>query len=157
MSENKNIKTQPVETIDEEYIMKAMALSNTGTGTVLPSKDTEKSGEGTVQKSESTEITTLINDKDKQDVREYKKKRSRPAPVEYETQFIKRSDLTVRSGKGVYIRADYHNNINRIISIIGNNGISITDYLDNVLAHHFETFEQEITEIFNQRYTPIIK
>ena len=133
MSDNKQVKNKKVA-IDEEYIMKAMALSNSGTGTVLPQKDTEKP-----------------------ETRDYRKKRTRPAPLEYEAQFIKRADLTVRSGKGVYIRADYHNNINRIISIIGNNGISITDYLDNVLAHHFECFEQEITEVFNQRYKPIIK
>lgn len=156
MSDNKQVKNKTVA-IDEEYIMKAMALSNSGTGTVLPLKDTEKSGEETVKKPDSTETTEHVNDKDKPEAREYRKKRSRSSPVEYEAQFIKRSDLTVRSGKGVYIRADYHNNINRIISIIGNNGISITDYLDNVLAHHFESFEQEITEVFNQNYKPIIK
>lgn len=156
MSDNKQVKNKKVA-IDEEYIMKAMALSNSGTGTVLPQKDTEKPGEETVKKPDSTEITEHVNDNDKPETRDYRKKRTRPAPLEYEAQFIKRADLTVRSGKGVYIRADYHNNINRIISIIGNNGISITDYLDNVLAHHFECFEQEITEVFNQRYKPIIK
>ncbi|WP_286845131.1 DUF3408 domain-containing protein [Proteiniphilum sp. UBA5346] len=156
MADKKQGKNKPVD-IDEEYIMEAMALSNSGTGTVLPSKGTEKPVEGTPGEPESTETSEHINDKGKPEVREYRKKRTLPAPVEYEGQFIKRSDLTVRSGKGVYIRADYHNNINRIISIIGNNGISITDYLDNVLAYHFESFEQEITEIFNQRYKPIIK
>ena len=74
----------------------------------------------------------------------------------YKSDFIKRSGLTVRSGKGVYIREDYHANINRIISIIGDNQLTITDYLDNVLSHHFQNFEQVIVDVFNQKHKPII-
>lgn len=75
----------------------------------------------------------------------------------YLQSFIKPADLTVRSGKGVYIRTDFHSNINRIISIIGNNKISITDYLDNVLSRHFKEFENEINKSFIENYSPIIK
>ena len=76
---------------------------------------------------------------------------------QYLKSFIKPTDLKVRSGKGVYINADYHNSINRIISIIGNNDITITDYLENVLAHHFKCFEPVIIDIFNEKYKPFSK
>lgn len=75
---------------------------------------------------------------------------------QYLKSFIKPTDLTVREGKGVYIRSDYHNNINRIISIIADSKMTITDYLDNIITHHFELFEQEITDVFDRKYKPII-
>lgn len=86
---------------------------------------------------------------------ETRKRKNRQTPVDYEGMFIKKADLTVRSGKGVYIRSDYHGSINRIISVVGNNEISITDYLDNILAHHFECFEQDINDVFERNYKPI--
>ena len=85
----------------------------------------------------------------------------------YKSDFIKRSGLTVRSGKGVYIREDYHANINRIISIIharmtriintiGRNSLSITDYLDNVLEQHFKDYESDINNSFRENFKSII-
>lgn len=151
----KNIKSEKNNppAINQEYIMSIVASSDTNEGTKSSIEPNNKEAED----KDTSEMETVTSANNNQETREHRKKKNRTVAINYETQFIKRSELTVRSGKGVYIRADYHNNINRIISIIGDSGISITDYLDNVLAYHFECFEQDITEIFNQKYKPIIK
>jgi hypothetical protein len=71
---------------------------------------------------------------------------------EYESLFIRETDLPpARFGKSVYIRKEYHNRISQIISVIGGNEISLFGYIDNVLAHHFETFQDDITRSFNDK------
>ena len=69
----------------------------------------------------------------------------------YESLFIKETNLTARLGKSVYIRKEYHERILKIIQVIGENEVSLFSYLDNVLTHHFQTFQNDITEIYKQK------
>jgi hypothetical protein len=70
----------------------------------------------------------------------------------YESRFIRETDLPpARFGKSVYIRKEYHDRISQIISVIGGNEVSLFGYIDNVLAHHFETFQDEITRSFKKK------
>ncbi|OPZ30390.1 MAG: hypothetical protein BWZ00_00968 [Bacteroidetes bacterium ADurb.BinA174] len=151
--------------IDEAYIMSIVSETHSGHDKLTPNvnervhQTSEKDSLDNQQQENDNELQMerQINVKDeKQENRENRKRRNRQNPIDYESRFIKKADLTVRSGKGVYIRSDYHNSINRIISVIGNNEISITDYLDNILTHHFEMFEQEITDVFDRNYKPLI-
>jgi hypothetical protein len=69
----------------------------------------------------------------------------------YSASFMKAANFTARQGKQVCIRKDYHDRILKITQIIGGNEVSIASYMDNVLAHHFATFQGEITELYNER------
>ncbi|MCM0301888.1 DUF3408 domain-containing protein [Bacteroides fragilis] len=69
----------------------------------------------------------------------------------YESLFIKETNLTARLGKSVYIRKEYHERILKIIQVIGENEVSLFSYLDNVLTHHFQTFQNDIAEIYKQK------
>lgn len=57
-----------------------------------------------------------------------------------------------RQGKMVYMRPEYHERIQRIISVIGNNQLNISTYVDNIFAHHFEEFEEPIRKLYNKNY-----
>lgn len=70
---------------------------------------------------------------------------------DYATLFVKETNLTARLGKTVYIRKEYHERMLKIIQVIGENEVSLFSYLDNVLTHHFQTFQDEITEIYKQK------
>ena len=63
--------------------------------------------------------------------------------------------MTRLGDKSIYIRAEYHDRLSRIIQIIADDQIPLYAYLDNILAHHFEMFEKEITDDFNNKYRPI--
>lgn len=77
-------------------------------------------------------------------------KRKRSKTPDYEELFIQEAGITARTGKSVYIRKDHHDKIMKIVQVISKNQISLFSYIDNVLNHHFETFQDEITELYNK-------
>jgi hypothetical protein len=64
---------------------------------------------------------------------------------DYESMFIKESNITARLGKTVYIRKEYHDRILKIVQVIGANEVSLFSYIDNIIAHHFESFQDDIS------------
>ena len=71
---------------------------------------------------------------------------------DYESLFIRTANgITAREGKTVYIRKQYHDRILKIVQVIGGNELSLFSYLDNVLEHHFATFQDEITTLYNRK------
>lgn len=77
-------------------------------------------------------------------------KRKRGKTPDYEELFIQEAGITARTGKSVYIRKDHHDKIMKIVQVIGKNQVSLFSYIDNVLNHHFETFRNEISELYNK-------
>ena len=92
--------------------------------------------------------------KEKDATREAGKRRRGKAQAEqedYETLFIRTAPTTTRSGKAVYIRKEFHDRIMRIIQNIGYNELSLFSYIDNVLEHHFNTYQDDISELYRKR------
>jgi len=76
----------------------------------------------------------------------------RGSQQEYEVLFVKENDLPpARFGKSVYVRKEYHDRISQIVSVIGGNEVSLFAYIDNVLAHHFENFKDDIARSFKKK------
>jgi len=118
----------------------------------LPAKAPEQQ-EPETQQPESSEPethqpeTSTASEPQKEETRT-----KRGGSQEYETLFIRETDLPpARFGKSVYIRKEYHDRISQIISVIGVNEVSLFGYIDNVLAHHFENFRDDITRSFKKK------
>ena len=82
-------------------------------------------------------------------------KRKKNKLQDYETLFFKESAIKTRSGKVVYIRKEYHDRILKIVRVIGENEFSLFGYLDNILEHHFSTYQDEITELYRKKNTDV--
>lgn len=54
------------------------------------------------------------------------------------------------TGKSVYIRREHHERITRIVQVIGKNQVSLFSYIDQVLTHHFATYQNEIKELYEK-------
>ena len=80
-----------------------------------------------------------------------KKKQKTRKKQNYTTLFIKPSDETARLGKTVYVRREFHERILKIIQVVGSNEISLFSYIDNVLAYHFENFQDDISQAYKGR------
>lgn len=93
---------------------------------------------------ETKELATGISFKDIM-----KERRKTSAPT-YKTMFLVNAEISARSGKQVNIREKYHERITKITQVAGNNKITIFSYIDNVLKHHFENFQNEISELYNK-------
>jgi hypothetical protein len=70
---------------------------------------------------------------------------------DYVASFIKESNMVARTGKTVYIRKEFHDRIMKIVQVIGDNEVSLFSYIDNVLVHHFENFQEEISQAYKQK------
>ena len=84
-----------------------------------------------------------------------KKEVSEKRMKEYKALFIKQSEVTARLGKTVYIRREYHDRIQKIVQVIGENEISLFSYIDNIIAHHFDMFHDDIVGLYNQKNNSI--
>lgn len=71
--------------------------------------------------------------------------------LDYESLFIRNAPSNTRSGKTVYIRKEFHDRIMRIVQVIGQNELTLYSYIDNVLEHHFATFQNDILELYKER------
>lgn len=76
------------------------------------------------------------------------RRRPKTGNTGYRSLFLKESTISARKGKTVYIRKEYHERIQRIIRIITKDEVSLSSYINNVLAHHFDTFQEDIVELY---------
>ena len=87
--------------------------------------------------------------KEKEPPREESRRRKpKTEQQDYKTLFIRTAPTTTRSGKAVYIRKEFHDRIMRIVQNIGLNEVSLFSYIDNVLEHHFTTYQDDISELY---------
>ena len=68
----------------------------------------------------------------------------------YKSSFFKEADIPARMGKTIYLRAEYHERIQRILRIIGKDKVSLFSYVDNVLEEHFKSYENEIRKLYDR-------
>lgn len=75
--------------------------------------------------------------------------------INYGAFFFKEAEVKTRNGKVVYIRKEYHDRILKIVRVIGEDELSLFSYLDNVLEHHFDMFQDDITELYREKNTDV--
>lgn len=69
---------------------------------------------------------------------------------EYRSIFFERKDdVPSRFGKTIAIRRDHHRKIQQIVQIVGDEQITIFNYIDNVLEHHLKHYDDEMSQIYN--------
>lgn len=80
---------------------------------------------------------------------EPRRRRQKAEPQDYAALFLREASITARSGKTVYVCKEHHDRINKILHVIGKNEVSLFSYIYNVLEHHFSTFQEDITELYD--------
>lgn len=81
---------------------------------------------------------------------EPRRRKTKNKETDYRSLFLREAAIPARIGKTVYIRKEYHERIQLILRVIGKDEVSLFSYIDNVLAHHFESYQSEITELYNE-------
>lgn len=134
-------KKLKIDTIDENFIINSFRQDEPVPPTV--EKQTEVREE---EKPEEEDIPTP----QKQAVEEPRRRKQKVKDEDYQGLFLKEAEISARFGKTVYVRKEYHERIQRIVRIITKDEVSLFSYIDNVLAHHFATFQDEITVLYNE-------
>ena len=95
---------------------------------------------------EQTEIPSVPAETVKEEPE--RRRKSKNKEQEYLALFLKEASIPARMGKTVYVRKEYHERIQLILRIIGKDEVSLFSYIDNVLAHHLNLFEDEIKKLY---------
>jgi hypothetical protein len=141
-----------VDEIDEQFIIASVRKDRVQPEIVpppltpLPATVLPQHGQPEQLRQPQKEEMPVSSEQQKED-----SKRKRNRAQDYETLFIRESNVTARLGKTVYIRKEYHDRIQKIIHVIGGNEVSLFSYIDNLIAHHFEMFQDDIIRLYNQK------
>lgn len=92
----------------------------------------------------------IVSTSQKTIAEEPRRRKQKSKDEEYHELFMKEATISARFGKTTYVRKEYHERIQRIVRVIGRDEVSLFSYIDNVLAHHFASFQDEITELYNK-------
>lgn len=132
-------KQQADKPIDEELLMRMMAGE-----TEKPQGNGDAPGtEEPEQETEKGETAVPANNVAIEKAPDGKRRKAKQA-VDYDTTFLKGMDIPARYGKPVYVRREYHERIAKISMMLTGGKVSLSAYLDNVLAQHFEQYREEI-------------
>ncbi|MDR0231372.1 MAG: DUF3408 domain-containing protein [Dysgonamonadaceae bacterium] len=108
-----------------------------------------------VKEVKESKDTSVLEESELTDIPESPKeenRRRRGKTQDYESLFIKETrGVTVRESKTVYIRKVYHDRILKIVRVIGGGELSLFNFLDNVLEHHFSMYQDEITTLYDKK------
>ena len=80
------------------------------------------------------------------------RKKQQVKAQEYEALFIRESPVTARAGKMVYVRREFHDTLKALCNVFANDRITLSGYIDNVLAHHIETYENEMKRLYDGKH-----
>lgn len=69
--------------------------------------------------------------------------------AEYKKTFLTPTDFLARTGKSVYINKEFHQKLNQLVFMLGGGKLTLADYIQNLLQHHFDDFEAEMREAYN--------
>ena len=140
-------KKTRIEDIDSEAVINSFRLDDTS----IPPEARSTDGNTTSPPpKEAIQEAVSPHASHSKEEPERRRRNSKPEKLDYDTVFICGSNITARLGKQVYIRKEYHERIQLILRVIGKDEVSLFSYIDNVLAHHFETYQAEITELYNE-------
>lgn len=139
-------KQQTDKPIDEELLMRMMAgetATPDGNGGTAPTEQTETEEPETGKKE-----TAVPADKVPDGRATDGKRRKAKQAADYDTTFLKGMDIPARYGKPVYVRREYHERIAKISMMLTGGKVSLSAYIDNVLAQHFEQYREEIESAY---------
>lgn len=130
-------KKTSIEGIDENFIINSFRQDDI---TIPPAaRATDAVTDEAAESSTLEPETTALEEKD-----EPRRRKPKNKEADYGTLFLKEATIPARMGKTVYIRKEYHERIQLILRVIGKDEVSLFSYIDNVLAHHFDTYQEEI-------------
>ncbi len=70
---------------------------------------------------------------------------------DYKAEILKRTGIVTNKGGKAYVRQEFHQRMEELVSLFAEEGMTVEDYLDNVLAQHFAQFGDAIDASFEQQ------
>lgn len=70
--------------------------------------------------------------------------------AQYKSTFLIPTEFMARKGKTVYISKEFHQKLSQLVFMLGGGKVTLADYLQNLLQHHFDDFGVEMKELYDK-------
>ena len=77
-------------------------------------------------------------------------RRKKNAPGDYRETYFMRVDLTDR--QPLYVSRATHEKLMKIVTVIGGRKATVSSYVENILLHHFDQYQDEINELYESKF-----
>lgn len=139
-------KKLKIDSIDENFIINSFRQDELAPPTVETQTEVREEEQTPEEETPTPQ---------KQPNEEPRRRKPKGKDEDYQELFLKEAAISARFGKTVYVRKEYHERIQRIIRIVTKDEVSLFSYIDNVLAHHFASFQDDITALYNKHNNSI--
>lgn len=126
-------KTNNETAVDEKYLLSLIAGS--------PQQGAESTGESACEEAPApAEISPEVSPENQSTKKVTQAGRGKRA--DYIRRFL--TPYRCENRQGVYIDRALHSRISMIIGVVGKRNLTVGNYIDNVLAHHFEQYGEDV-------------
>ena len=141
-------KKTKIEDIDPNFVINSfrqddVTIPPSARATEVPTEEHQVQ-----QEAEQTEIQVSVPFTETVKNEQERRRKPKNKEQEYVALFLKEASIPARMGKTVYVRKEYHERIQLILRVIGKDEVSLFSYIDNVLAHHLLSFEEESKKLY---------
>ena len=77
-------------------------------------------------------------------------RKRRNSPGDYRETYFRKVELTDR--QPLYVSRTTHEKLMRIVTVIGGRKVTVSSYVENILLHHFEQYQDEINTLYESHF-----
>lgn len=134
----------------DDILLREVASRRSASGSVLDMAPGDAPAAALPEEDTAPEpVRDALREPVREEARPARSRRQGTAPSPYEEVFLRRG--VVRERSAVYVSAETKRRLSEVVRRLGWSSISVTTYVENILAHHLELFRGEINRLYRQK------
>lgn len=134
----------------DDILLREVASRRSASGSVLDMAPGDAPAGPVPEEDAAPEpVRDALREPGREEARPARSRRQGTAPSPYEEVFLRRG--VVRERSAVYVSAETKRRLSEVVRRLGWSSISVTTYVENILAHHLELFRGEINRLYRQK------
>lgn len=134
----------------DDILLREVASRRSASGSVLDMAPGDAPAAALPEEDAAPEpVRDTLREPGREEARPARSRRQGTAPSPYEEVFLRRG--VVRERSAVYVSAETKRRLSEVVRRLGWSSISVTTYVENILAHHLELFRGEINRLYRQK------
>ena len=149
MAKQSGGKPQIDEDFMKELISQGLPVKKQETPSVAVETE-EVTPDKTDDKTEKVETMDKVETAKEEKTVKEPARRKKNTPGDYRETYFGRVDLTDR--QPLYVSRTTHEKLMKIVTVIGGRKATVSSYVENILLHHFDQFQDEINELYESKF-----
>ena len=134
----------------DDILLREVASRRSASGSVLDMAPGEAPAAALPEEAPDPEpVRESVQEPVREEARPARSRRQGTTVSPYEEGFLRRG--VVRERSAVYVSTETKRRLSEVVRRLGWSSISVTTYVENILAHHLELFRGEINRLYRQK------